>query len=89
MAKEFEALALNGHNYAMWVMDIKIRLVPWDSASNPQDAKDPKGKGLNQLQPSPTHCKWNWLFARCSTRTEQHHDFPSARGPCSHGEHVG
>ena len=44
MAKEFEALALNGHNYAMWVVDIKIRLVPWDSMSNPKMSRIPREK---------------------------------------------
>ena len=26
MAREFDALALNGHNYPIWSMDIKIAL---------------------------------------------------------------
>ena len=26
MAREFDALALNGHNYPIWTMDIKIAL---------------------------------------------------------------
>ena len=46
-AKEFEELALNGHNYPTWAMDIKISLASHGIAraiqATPPGRKEPQG----------------------------------------------
>jgi hypothetical protein len=32
MAKEFDELAIDGHNYPTWASDIKILRIPWTFA---------------------------------------------------------
>ena len=48
-AKEFEELALNGHNYPTWAMDVKISLASRGIARAIQDPKTPLPAGATPL----------------------------------------
>jgi hypothetical protein len=56
MAKEFEELALDGHNYPTWALDIKISLASKNILSAllpPAERTEPLHDGIVHSQASP------------------------------------
>ena len=49
MAREFDALALNGHNYPIWAMDIKIALASRGLVRPVQTPVEPPPAGVTPL----------------------------------------
>ena len=49
MAREFDALALNGHNYPIWAMDIKIVLASRGLVRAIQTPENPPPAGVTPL----------------------------------------
>jgi hypothetical protein len=52
MAHEFEELALDGHNYPTWVMDVKISL----TFRGMYEAIVPPAKRQQELPPTHQYC---------------------------------